>query len=344
MSFEQIHTRCVEGQVTDEEAFLETSGPGAGKYRRVKLGIAGSVLLLGAASIAGYGRQTWRAATDLTVEADSSDKLPQIYVSYHWDSQEDVKKVVEGLKADGLEVSDLDLGLKGVDTSGIIVSFMTEKYQDSKNARRELSYANSKGKVILPVIAEEGFEPSSWLGVIISSAPLQLRYPTEGSFLNDFLKSLRASAALSSDQGSYYFRNLASSQYLAASGGVTFHPWSGGKDPASLRDTGAKECAWTARRSEPARVVNLKNVLSNGFLGHDPEGNSVYLGAQHRGAEQWKLSPCTQTRNDGTLCVLLFNMYTKRFLAVDNGKLTGVQGEEESAAWIIPAQDVLPDQ
>lgn len=50
MSFEQIPPQST-GQVTDEEAFLRTSRAGAGKHWRVKVGIAGSVFLLGAGSI-----------------------------------------------------------------------------------------------------------------------------------------------------------------------------------------------------------------------------------------------------------------------------------------------------
>jgi len=50
MSFEQIHTQST-GQVTDDEAFLQTSHARAGKHWRVKVGIAGSVFLLGAGAI-----------------------------------------------------------------------------------------------------------------------------------------------------------------------------------------------------------------------------------------------------------------------------------------------------
>jgi len=51
MSFEQIHTPSMEGPGTDEEALVQTPRAEAGKQWQVKLGIVGSVLLLGAASI-----------------------------------------------------------------------------------------------------------------------------------------------------------------------------------------------------------------------------------------------------------------------------------------------------
>jgi len=51
MSFEQIHTPSMEGPGTDEEALVQTPPAEAGKHWRVKLGIVGSVLLLGAASV-----------------------------------------------------------------------------------------------------------------------------------------------------------------------------------------------------------------------------------------------------------------------------------------------------
>lgn len=45
MSFEQIHASSEQGHMSDEEAFLQTSRGEAGKRWRLKLGIAGSVIL-----------------------------------------------------------------------------------------------------------------------------------------------------------------------------------------------------------------------------------------------------------------------------------------------------------
>ena len=55
----------------------------------------------------------------------------------------------------------------GVDGCKAIVCFMTEKYQESKNCKRELTYADTQDKAIMPCITElSPWKQTRWLGII----------------------------------------------------------------------------------------------------------------------------------------------------------------------------------
>ena len=56
-----------------------------------------------------------------------------------------------------------------VENSAAVCFFITPEYQESRNCRRELEYAD---KLDIPLIAcrcREGFKPSGWLGIISAS-------------------------------------------------------------------------------------------------------------------------------------------------------------------------------
>ena len=55
----------------------------------------------------------------------------------------------------------------GVDGCKAIVCFMTQQYQDSKNCKRELTYADTEDKVLVPCMAGESpWKQSGWLGIL----------------------------------------------------------------------------------------------------------------------------------------------------------------------------------
>ena len=55
---------------------------------------------------------------------------------------------------------------EGVDGCQAIVCFMTQKYQESKNCKRELTYADTQNKEIIPCMAQNEYKAQSWLGII----------------------------------------------------------------------------------------------------------------------------------------------------------------------------------
>ena len=116
-------------------------------------------------------------------------------LSYNWDSQELVKKVFNKLVDGGIPCwMDIEGGMdkgkgdlmtamsEAVQDSAAIIPFCTEKYQNSKICKAELSYAFDENIPILPVICDDGYSekqprgekkdakkwPCCWLGISIA--------------------------------------------------------------------------------------------------------------------------------------------------------------------------------
>ncbi|CAM2723621.1 unnamed protein product [Rotaria socialis] len=55
---------------------------------------------------------------------------------------------------------------EGVENAAVVVCFLSQKYQDSENCKKELQYAGSKHISMIPVYTQRGWKPSEWLGLI----------------------------------------------------------------------------------------------------------------------------------------------------------------------------------
>jgi len=102
-----------------------------------------------------------------------------VMISYNWGYQETAKSVAELLKQHGINTwMDIDGGMQrgdiniamaqGVENAYALVCLVSEKYQHSKNCRRELSYADIKNLPILPVMVDPGYDGEDWLGIILA--------------------------------------------------------------------------------------------------------------------------------------------------------------------------------
>ncbi|CAF3917666.1 unnamed protein product [Adineta steineri] len=99
-----------------------------------------------------------------------------VMLSYQWDSQSLIEKVYNLLTLYNIRVwMDVHGGVRsniyqsmaeGVEGAAIICCFLTRKYQDSINVQRELQFAQTQGKIIVPVRLESGWTESGWLGLI----------------------------------------------------------------------------------------------------------------------------------------------------------------------------------
>ena len=56
----------------------------------------------------------------------------------------------------------------GVENAAVVCSFMTPKYQSSRNCEKELLYAERRRVSIIPCRLTRGWEPSTWLGLVIA--------------------------------------------------------------------------------------------------------------------------------------------------------------------------------
>ena len=80
-------------------------------------------------------------------------------------------------------------------------------------------------------------------------------------------------------------------------------------------------------------VVQMRNFFFV-FKGYDPNGDYTYTKAQHYGAEEWILM-ADENDNTGRRAVVIFANYGKKYLAIRNGKLTGVSNVGEDCRWYL---------
>ncbi|CAF2713886.1 unnamed protein product [Rotaria sp. Silwood2] len=98
-----------------------------------------------------------------------------LMISYNWDNQAICKKIYDRLRSDGytiwFDVQNMHGCIytamaKAVEQSEIILFGMTEKYRQSDNCRKELTYACKKRKRLIPLRLQEKYDPDGWLGLI----------------------------------------------------------------------------------------------------------------------------------------------------------------------------------
>lgn len=102
-----------------------------------------------------------------------------IMLSYNWGSQKLVKRVDDLLRANGIKtwVDYRDMGpnlldsmAQAVEGASCVVVFMTTKYKESPNCRKECEYANNFKVPITYVMAEKDYNPNGWLGLLLGSS------------------------------------------------------------------------------------------------------------------------------------------------------------------------------
>ncbi len=120
--------------------------------------------------------------------------LHDIFISYQWASKPLVEKIHEKLVEteyvvwrDDEQLTGSDLNeqlINGIQNSACIVCFITKKYSESENCKREISYASSLKKPLLIVMLENvSIKDLGSIGFIIN--PL-----TRFNFYKEDLKNL----------------------------------------------------------------------------------------------------------------------------------------------------------
>ncbi|XP_072020800.1 uncharacterized protein [Amphiura filiformis] len=104
----------------------------------------------------------------------ASQSVPQIMISYQWNSQSRAVQIRDRLVAAGFKVWMDVTNMRGdiltamadaVQNSDVILICMTESYKDSQNCRSEASYAYKLKKKIIPLLVEKD-TPDGWLGLL----------------------------------------------------------------------------------------------------------------------------------------------------------------------------------
>ncbi|XP_078361112.1 uncharacterized protein LOC144645411 [Oculina patagonica] len=292
-----------------------------------------------------------------------------VMLSYQWNKQDLAEQVYKGLRSHGINAwMDIHGGVKGnindsmaegVDGAAAVCCFMSTDYFSSRNCKKELNYADSQEKAIVPLMCEKGFKAQGWLG-IITAGMLWIDF-REGTQFENSLESLAKeiinslaneddvkmnpsdmseAAAPQARQidirkkpGRAFLHKL-TGKFLAESGQVKFHPASGNRSTLVMRDTAEDTSYWVEEKAPKSEIHFFKNYATNGYLGYDPNGDYIYTKAQHYGAEEWILKADDQS-TDGRRAVVLFANFGKKYLAIRNGKLTGVAQYSEDCVWIL---------
>ena len=55
-----------------------------------------------------------------------------------------------------------------VENASIVIPMISSEYQNSENCEKELSYADTLKKNVIPVLLEPNFRPSGWLALVIA--------------------------------------------------------------------------------------------------------------------------------------------------------------------------------
>jgi len=73
------------------------------------------------------------------------------------------------LDIEQMKGSTLEAMAEAVEQSAVVVICATEKYKDSPNCRLEGEYTASLRKPFIPLVMQQGYKPSGWLGILFGS-------------------------------------------------------------------------------------------------------------------------------------------------------------------------------
>ena len=110
-------------------------------------------------------------------------------MSYNWDHQHVILRVVAWLQAHGYLVwvdteqmkgSTVDAMALAVEGSEVMLIGVSRPYKESSNCRMEAQYGLQKKKAMIPLMLQEGYEADGWLGLLLGTS---LWYALYGSTL-----------------------------------------------------------------------------------------------------------------------------------------------------------------
>ena len=109
----------------------------------------------------------------------SSKAPPHVMMSYNWDHQAVVLRVVASLQSRGYLVwvdteqmkgATVDTMALAVEGSAAVLIGVSRAYKESSNCRMEGQYALQKKKPLIPLMLVEGYEADGWLGMLLGTS------------------------------------------------------------------------------------------------------------------------------------------------------------------------------
>jgi hypothetical protein len=246
------------------------------------------------------------------------------------------------------------ISFSAVENSMVVCPFLTKKYQDSKNCKKELNYSDCCNKDIVPCMAEPNFKATGWLG-LLTAGMLWIDFRNPANFeqsVESLVKEITATCGdkvsevslnvtnaetkqLVVPQKGRAFIHISTNKYLAETGEVITHWGSGSRSTLTVRDSAEDTSFWVQEsQGKGSEIVFFKNYHSQGYLGYDPNGDYIYTKPQHYGAEEWILMT-DETDDTGKRAVIIFANYGKKYLTVRGDRLTGVDEVSTDCRWYL---------
>jgi hypothetical protein len=120
---------------------------------------------------------------------------PHVMVSYNWDHQDVILRVVASLQGRGYLVwvdteqmkgATVDTMALAVEGAAVVLVGVSRQYKESSNCRMEAQYALQKKKPLIPLKLVQGYEADGWLGLLLGSSMWYAMYgdtlTSEGAF------------------------------------------------------------------------------------------------------------------------------------------------------------------
>ena len=120
---------------------------------------------------------------------------PHVMVSYNWDHQDVILRVVASLQGRGYLVwvdteqmkgATVDTMALAVEGAAVVLVGVSRQYKESSNCRMEAQYALQKKKPLIPLKLVQGYEADGWLGLLLGSSMWYAMYgdtlASEGAF------------------------------------------------------------------------------------------------------------------------------------------------------------------
>ncbi|XP_077993817.1 uncharacterized protein LOC144447616 [Glandiceps talaboti] len=111
-------------------------------------------------------------------EDASEECRDHVMISYQWDVQKLMLKLKQQLEKNGYRVwmdldqmggSTLQAMADAVENAAVVLVCVSQKYKDSPNCRVEGEYAFQQRKKVVPLMVEENYRPTGWLGAILGT-------------------------------------------------------------------------------------------------------------------------------------------------------------------------------
>ncbi len=140
------------------------------------------------------------AMSDRQPDADQEHRTADqehVMLSYQWDVQEVVRRVVNELQfrgyqtwfdLDNMKGSTMDAMGHAVDNAAVMISCISLAYKESANCRLEAQYGHQMEVDLIPLMMEEGYRATGWLGMLLGNFSEQNKCTTPCVFLCTFLE------------------------------------------------------------------------------------------------------------------------------------------------------------